>query len=93
VVTAEQEEVLRILDLVGKKETDGLEWLFASVDVVSEEEVVCLRWEPAVLKESKQVRVLTVNVPCNDTNSQNLSSVHITQSTSIVVFIYIREIA
>jgi hypothetical protein len=40
VVASEDEEVLRVFDLVGEEEADGLERLLASVDVVAEEEVV-----------------------------------------------------
>jgi hypothetical protein len=52
VVSAENEEVFRVLDLVGEEEADGLERLLASVDVVAEEEVVGLGGEAAVLKQA-----------------------------------------
>jgi hypothetical protein len=35
VVAAQHEEVLRVLDLVGEQQADGLERLLASVDVVA----------------------------------------------------------
>jgi hypothetical protein len=62
VVAPEDEEVLRILDLVGQKEADGLERLLASVDVITEEEIVCFGREATILKETEQVVVLTMNV-------------------------------
>lgn len=34
-VTSQDEEVLGVLDLVGKEQADGFEGLFASVDVVT----------------------------------------------------------
>ena len=34
-VPAQQEEVFRVLDLVGEEETDGLQRLLASIDVVA----------------------------------------------------------
>jgi hypothetical protein len=50
VVAAEEEEVLRVLDLVRQEETNSLEALLATVDVVTQEEVVCFGWEAAVLE-------------------------------------------
>ena len=62
VVAAQDEEVLGVLDLVGQEKADGLEGLLATVDVVTEEEVVGLRWESTVLEETEEVVVLAVNV-------------------------------
>ena len=53
VVTAENEEVLGVLDLVRQQKADGLERLLATVDVVTEEEVVGLGREATVLEESE----------------------------------------
>jgi len=64
VVAAKQEEVFGIFDLVCEQQADGLERLFAAVDVVSEEQVVALWWKSAVLEQSQQVVVLTVNIAC-----------------------------
>lgn len=50
VVTAQDEEVLRVLYLVGEQQADGLERLLATIDVVAEEEVVGLWGESAVLE-------------------------------------------
>lgn len=52
VVAAENEEVLGVLDLVGQQKADGLEGLFASIYIVTEEEVVGFRGETTVLEES-----------------------------------------
>lgn len=65
VVAPQQEEILGILELVGEEKADGLQRLLASVDIVSQEEVVCFGREAAVLKEPQQVCVLPVNVTCN----------------------------
>lgn len=62
VVAAEDEEVLRVLDLVCQQKADGLEGLLATVDVVTEEEVVGLWREATVLEEAQKIVVLTVNV-------------------------------
>jgi len=62
VVTAENEEVLWVLDLVCEEQADGLERLLATVDVIAEEEVVGLRREAAIFEQSQQVIVLAVDI-------------------------------
>lgn len=62
VVSSKEEEVLRVLDLVGEKEADGLERLLSSVDVISEEEIVGLRGEATILEESKEVIILAMHI-------------------------------
>jgi len=62
VVSAEKEEVLRILDLVSQQEADGLQGLLPPIHVIAEEEVVCFGGEPAVLEQTKEVRELPVDV-------------------------------
>jgi len=62
VVTTENEEVLGVLDLVSQQKADGLERLLATVDVVTEEEVVGLGREATVLEETEKVVVLAVNI-------------------------------
>jgi hypothetical protein len=52
VVAAQDEEVFGVLDLVCQEKADCLEGLLATVDVVTEEEVVCLRRESTVLEET-----------------------------------------
>ena len=62
VVTAEEEEVLGIFQLKTEEEEDGLERLLAAVDVVAEEEIVGLRGEASILKQSQQVIILAVDI-------------------------------
>jgi len=62
VVATQDEEVLGVLDLVCKKQADGLERLLATIHVVAEEEVVGLGWETAVLEQTEQIVVLTVDI-------------------------------
>jgi len=62
VVTAKDEEVLRVFDLVCQQQTDGLERLLTSVDVVAKEEIVCFRREATVLEQSQKVVILAVNI-------------------------------
>ena len=66
VVAPEQEKVFWVLDLVGEEEADGLEGLFASVYVVTQEQVVGLGREAAILKKPQQVIVLPMYVTCRE---------------------------
>ena len=50
VVSAQDEEVLRVLDFVCEKETYGFQGLFTAIDVVSQEQVVGFWREAAVLE-------------------------------------------
>lgn len=61
-IASQQEEVLRILDLVGEQKADYFQVLLAPVDVVAQEQIVGLRWEVADLKYPEQVDVLAVDV-------------------------------
>mmetsp|Transcript_9813 Transcript_9813/g.28087 ORF Transcript_9813/g.28087 Transcript_9813/m.28087 type:complete len:237 (+) Transcript_9813:892-1602(+) len=65
VVATQEEEVLRVLDLVGQQKGDGLKALLAAVNIVTQEKVVGLRREAAVLEQAQQVAVLAVDVPAN----------------------------
>ena len=71
-VAAQDEEVFGVLDLVCQQKADGLEGLLATVDVVTEEEVVGLRWEATVLEETEEVVVLAVNVTA-DLETESIS--------------------
>jgi len=62
VVAPQDEEVLGILDLVRQEQADGLQGLLATVDVVSQEEVIRFWWEAAVFEQAQKVVVLAVNV-------------------------------
>ena len=61
-VAAEDEEVLRVLDLVRQKQADSLEGLLSTVYIVTEEQVVGLGGKATVLEKSQKVVVLAVNV-------------------------------
>jgi hypothetical protein len=61
-IATQDEEVLGVLDLVREKQTDGFQRLFASIDVISEEEIVCFWWKAAVLEQAEEIVVLAVYV-------------------------------
>jgi len=62
VVATEQEEILGILDFVGKEKANGLKTLFATIDVISQEEIVGIRREATVFKQTKKIIVLAVDI-------------------------------
>lgn len=61
-VTTEDEEAVAVADLVGHEETDDFDLLAATVDVVTEEQVVLVGWEGAAVEDAKEVRELAVDV-------------------------------
>lgn len=61
-VAAQDEEVLRVLDLVCQQQADGLQGLLATVHVVSEEKVVGFGRETSVLEQTEEIVVLAVDV-------------------------------
>lgn len=62
VIAAQQEKVLRILDLVRQQQAYRLQGLLTSVDVVAQEQVVRLGREATVFEEPQQIGVLAVYV-------------------------------
>ena len=62
-VASQQEEVLRVFDLIRQKQTDCLETLLSSVHVVTQKQVVRLRGKPSVFEQSQQVVILPVDIP------------------------------
>ena len=58
-VASQQKEIIFILDLVCKQEADRLKRLLPSVHIAPKEEVLCIRWETSILKDSQQVCILT----------------------------------
>lgn len=51
VVAAQQEEVFRKLDLVAEQEEHGLQTLFASIDIITQKQIVGAGWKAAHLKQ------------------------------------------
>src|SRR5277367_1927170 len=61
-VSTENEEILRIFDLVCQEQAYCLKRLFASIHVIAKEEVVCLGWEAAVLEQAQKIIVLAMDI-------------------------------
>lgn len=66
-VAPEQEEVAWVLHLVGHEQTDGLKWELAAIYIISEEEVIGLGRVFAVVEQSEQIGVLSMNVAFHKT--------------------------
>ncbi|KAL3809075.1 hypothetical protein ACHAXA_007860, partial [Cyclostephanos tholiformis] len=62
VISSEDEEILGIHYLVTYEEAHRLEGLLATVDIITQEKVIALGGEAAVLEEAQQVRELPVHV-------------------------------
>mmetsp|Transcript_11461 Transcript_11461/g.20687 ORF Transcript_11461/g.20687 Transcript_11461/m.20687 type:complete len:342 (+) Transcript_11461:1304-2329(+) len=62
VIPTKDEEVLRILDFEGQYKADGFQRLFATVNVVTQEQIVGLWRETAILKQPEEIIVLTMNI-------------------------------
>lgn len=65
VVAAQDEEVLGVFDLVGEQEADGFERLLATVDVVTQEQIIGLGREATVFEQTQKIVVLAVNITAN----------------------------
>jgi hypothetical protein len=64
VVSAQDEKILGVLDLVRQQQANRLERLLPAVNVVAEEEIVRLGREAPVLEQPQQVVVLPMDIPC-----------------------------
>jgi hypothetical protein len=64
VVSAQDEKILGVLDLVRQQKANRLERLLPAVNVVAEEEIVRLGREAPVLEQPQQVVVLPMDTPC-----------------------------
>ncbi len=53
VVSSQQEEVFRVLDLISQEKADSLKRLFTSVDIISEEEIISIRGETSIFEKSE----------------------------------------
>jgi hypothetical protein len=51
-VAPKKEEVLLVFDLVCKEEAYCLYALFATINIVPQEQIICLRWVTTILKQS-----------------------------------------
>ena len=62
-VAPQQEEVSRVLDLVGEHETDALQRLLSPVHIVPQKQVAPLLWLPKQFKQPQKITKLPMNIP------------------------------
>ncbi|GMT10531.1 hypothetical protein PFISCL1PPCAC_1828, partial [Pristionchus fissidentatus] len=83
VVTTEHEEVLGSLDLVAEHEDDGLNVLSSSVHVVSQEEIVGIGRESFLVEDTKEIRILSVDISAHDHRGIDLDEGGLTGEDSL----------
>ena len=64
-ITAKNEEILRIFDLIRKKEANGFERLFTTINVIAKEEIVRFWRKSSILKQAEKIVVLPMYVATN----------------------------
>jgi hypothetical protein len=65
VVASKNEKVFWVLDLVGKQQAHDLKRLLASVNVITEKEIVRLRRKPTIFEQSQEISILAVYITAN----------------------------
>ena len=68
VIASQQEEVLLVLYLVGQQENNGLKGLLATVNIISQKQVVGLRRESTIFKQPQQVGELSMRISYSTSN-------------------------
>lgn len=63
-VPPEEKEVLWVLYLVRQEKAYRFYTLFSTVDIVTQKQIVSLRWVATILKQSKKIRILPMDIPC-----------------------------
>jgi hypothetical protein len=62
VISTQQEKVLFVLQLVGKQQNNRLEALFAAVNVITKEEIVCIGRESSIFEQSEKINELSMHI-------------------------------
>ena len=61
-ISTQNEEVLRVLDLVRKKKADGFQRLLATIYIIPKEEIVRFGREAAILKQTQEIVILAMDI-------------------------------
>mmetsp|Transcript_45616 Transcript_45616/g.52536 ORF Transcript_45616/g.52536 Transcript_45616/m.52536 type:complete len:202 (+) Transcript_45616:1014-1619(+) len=61
-VPPQKEEVFGVLDFVSQQQTDGFQTLLATINIVTQKQIIGLRRESTIFKQSQQIIVLAMNV-------------------------------
>lgn len=62
VIASQKKKVPWILNFISQKKANSFKWVFSSIDIITQKEVVALRREFAVIKQSQKVWVLAMNI-------------------------------
>jgi hypothetical protein len=62
VISSQEEEIFWVFDFIGEEETDGFEGLFATINVISKEEVIRIRRIAAIVKQTEKIIVLAMDI-------------------------------
>jgi len=65
VIPPEKKEVLGMLDLVAEKKKDRLQTLFATINIVAKEQVICIWGKTTHLEKTNEVRILAMDIADN----------------------------
>ena len=65
-VPSEEKEILWILDLISKQETYCLQWLFAPVNIITQEEIISIWRIVSVVEKTEQVSILAMYISCHE---------------------------
>ena len=63
-VAPEKKEISGVLYFVSQKQANDLERVFAPIDIISQKQIIRFGRILAVIKQSKQIRILAMNIPC-----------------------------
>ena len=61
-VSTENEKIVRVFDFVSKEKADSFKALLSSVDVITKEKVISFRRKVPILKKTKQIIVLAMDI-------------------------------
>nr|DAD19056.1 TPA_asm: hypothetical protein HUJ06_020519 [Nelumbo nucifera] len=61
-VAPKKKKVLWIFDFVCKEKANGLYALLTTVNIVSQEQIVCSWWAPTILEKPEEIRILAMNI-------------------------------
>ena len=62
VVSSEQKKVVRVFNFIGQQKTNSLKIVLSPINIISQEQIITLRRESAIIKEPNQVFVLPMDI-------------------------------
>jgi len=68
-VTSEKSDVSRVFELQAQEKLEGLDWIVASINKITHEDVAGVRYLSSLVKEFEEVMELTVDITANSDRS------------------------